>query len=194
MAWWKFCRLIKEQEKTERQEAVRREREIRNQQLLEVSYTKQKNRLLLFSTLKNLYFTCVLKKRTRGLTPILVVSFTYITNYFSFYLGYLYIYIQIYTYIHFVFCPPAVRVACSLCVPYLYTYIHIIHTFIFIYIFFMNRVVSERICTKFEARIRSSSLDKFSLRELLCFFVLVQFCESMTRRRFQLFGTDVNDP
>lgn len=30
-------RLIKEQEKTERQEAVRREREIRNQQLLEVS-------------------------------------------------------------------------------------------------------------------------------------------------------------
>ncbi|KAL2745994.1 mucin-17-like isoform X1 [Vespula maculifrons] len=32
-------RLIKEQEKTERQEAVRREREIRNQQLLEVSQT-----------------------------------------------------------------------------------------------------------------------------------------------------------
>lgn len=31
------CRLIKEQEKSERQEAVRREREIRNQQLLEVS-------------------------------------------------------------------------------------------------------------------------------------------------------------
>ena len=32
-----FFRLIKEQEKNERQEAVRREREIRNQQLLEVS-------------------------------------------------------------------------------------------------------------------------------------------------------------
>lgn len=88
-------RLIKEQEKTERQEAVRREREIRNQQLLEVSQTIYHFRV-------SFTFVSILLFHSQKTVLLL-------------YLGYL---------TFFVFCPYVVRVACSLCVPYLYIYIH----------------------------------------------------------------------
>lgn len=107
-----YRRLIKEQEKSERQEAVRREREIRTQQLLEVSRHLPPNflhvclDLVVSFTQKNCFlilfgiptFFCILSTCRACRMLSLCVPYLYIYTY----IYYLHIYIYICLYIHII--------------------------------------------------------------------------------------------
>jgi len=94
---------------------VRREREIRNQQLLEVSLDDYHR----------------------------VVSFTFVSISLFHSHKELFSYSIWDTYVFLYFCPPVVRVACSLCVPYLYihTYIYIISVYIYICLYIYIHII-----------------------------------------------------
>lgn len=120
---------------------MRREREIRNQQLLEVSQCLPPSFL----------HVCL----------DLVVSFTQKTV-LLFYLGYLRF---------FVFCPPVVRVACSLCVPYLYIYTYIYYLRIYIYTHLSIYILYTTFFNEYSCIEKLSSYTIYTSNEPLTFNV-----------------------